>query len=440
MKSRDIATLDWALRGRGLMLDVDLTSEDFFRDPRAQLRGLREAGPVVEIKLPLFGRVWIATTQETVSRVLKDSASFSLRKPDGNVAGIRWWMPRIVRALASNMLTVDEPDHTRLRGIVEEAFRRRAVLEMQPRIRSIAAALADDLFTQGSPADLVSRYARLLPVSVICELLGLPLADRPKFMAWAARATSANSAIRFLRMIPTMMAMRRYLERQLEHARRGHGAGLIAELVAVEKEGAPITRDEMVSTIFLLLFAGHETTTHLISGSVFELIKNPALRDWLAADWNRTDLAVEEFLRFVCPVQVSKPRYVRQDIDLGGVRLKRGDQITAGLAAANMDPAANPLPEKFDLARKPNRHVAFGTGIHFCLGHQLARLEAKCALEVLYTRWPNLTLAVAPEEIHWLRRPGMRSIISLPVAASGMAASAASRTPRTPERSPVTTS
>ncbi len=423
------------------MLQVDLTSEDFFRDPRPQLHRLREAGPVVEVKLPLFGRGWMATTQEAASRVLKDSATFSLRKPDSNVAGMRWWMPRIVRTLASNMLTVDEPDHTRLRGIVEEAFRRRAVLEMQPRIRSIADALAGDLFAQGSPVDLVSRYARLLPVSVICELLGLPLIDRPKFMAWAARATSANSAIRFLRMIPTMMTMRRYLERQLEHARQDGGAGLIAELVAVEKEGAPITRDEMVSTIFLLLFAGHETTTHLISGSVFELAKNPALRDWLAADWSRADLAVEEFLRFVCPVQLSKPRYVRQDINLGGVLLKRGDQITAGLASANMDPAANPQQEKLDLARKPNRHVAFGTGIHFCLGHQLARLEAKCALEALYTRWPELALAVGPEAIHWLRRPGMRSIISLPVVPSGGTVESAARNAADmPQRASVATS
>ena len=267
-------------------------------------------------------------------------------------------------------------------------------------------------------------------MSVICELLGLPLADRLKFMGWAARSTSANSAIRFQRMSPTMMTMRRYLERQLEHARQGHGTGLIAELVAVEKEGAPITRDEMVSTIFLLLFAGHETMMHLISGSVFEVAKNPALRDWLAADWSRADLAVEEFLRFVCPVQLSKPRYVRQDIDLGGVQLKRGDQITAGLLRANTDPVANPQPEKLDLARKPNRHVAFGTGIHFCLGHQLARLEAKCP-PGSYTRWPRLALAVAPEAIHWLRRPGMRSIVSLPVMPSGGAAALAMHGGRT---------
>ena len=400
-----------------MTLRVDFTSQDFFREPAAAVERLRAAGPVVEASLPIFGRVWMTTTQEMASRVLKDNRVFTLRKDDGTVAGLRWWMPNIFRAFAKSMLSVDEPDHTRLRGIVEEAFRRRAVLDMEPRIRAIAHELAGDLFSQGSPADLVTRYARVLPLSVICELLGLPLADRPKFMAWAARATSASGALVFLRMVPTLAAIKRYLEQRLEHARKVGGEGLIVELVRVEKEGAPITRDEMVVMVFLLLFAGHETTMHLISGSVFELTKNPELRNWLEEDWSRADLAVEEFLRFVSPVQFSKPRFVRQDIELGGVRLKNGDQIVAMLAAGNMDPAANVLPEKLDLERRPNRHVAFGTGIHFCLGHQLARLEGKCALEALYARWPKLRLAVEPGQIRWRSRPGIRAIINLPVAA-----------------------
>ena len=191
--------------------------------------------------------------------------------------------------------------------------------------------------------------------------------------------------------------------------------GLIAELVQVEKEGAPISSEEIVVMLFLLLFAGHETTTHLVSGSVFELAKNPALRDWLAEDWSRADLAIEEFLRFVSPVQFSKPQFVRQNMELGGVRLKRGNQIMSMLVAANMDPAANMRPEKLDLERRPNRHIAFGTGIHFCLGHQLARLEGKSALEALYARWPKLRLAVEPGQIRWRSRPGIRAIISLPV-------------------------
>jgi cytochrome P450 PksS len=398
-------------------LGVDFTSQDFFRDPLAALERLRAAGPAVEVKLPMIGRVWMTTTQEMASRVLRDNQIFTLRKDDGAVAGMRWWMPSIFRVFAKNMLTVDEPDHSRLRGIVEEAFRRRAVIDMAPRIRAIADQLADELFAHGNPADLVGRYARTLPLSVICELLGLPLADRPKFMAWANRATSASSALVFLRMVPTLVAIKHYLHQRLEHARTLGGQGLIAELVQVEKDGAPISNEEMVVMLFLLLFAGHETTTHLISGSVFELAKNPGLRDWLAEDWSRADLAIEEFLRFVSPVQFSKPRFVRQDVELAGVRLKRGDQIVAMLVAANLDPAANMLPQKLDLERRPNRHIAFGTGSHFCLGHQLARLEGKCTLAALYARWPKLRLAVEPRQIRWRTRPGIRAIISLPVTA-----------------------
>ena len=171
-----------------------------------------------------------------------------------------------------------------------------------------------------------------------------------------------------------------------------------------------INRDEMVAMIFLLLFAGYETTTHLISGAVYELVKTPALRDWLKADWKRADLAVEEFLRFISPVNFSKPRFVRKDTELCGVRLKRGDQIMAMLIAANLDPATNERPGHLDLARRPNRHIAFGTGIHFCLGHQLARIEGRCALEALFERWPKLVLAVDPSQIRWRRQPGLRAI------------------------------
>jgi cytochrome P450 len=183
----------------------------------------------------------------------------------------------------------------------------------------------------------------------------------------------------------------------------------------VEKEGGKISRNEMVAMVFLLLFAGHETTTHLISGSVHELLKNSGLRDWLEQDWNRASLAVEEFLRFITPVQFTKPRYVRKDIELGGVRLKKGDRIMPMLAAANLDPQANVHPERLDLERKPNRHVAFGTGIHFCLGHQLARIEGACALKALFQRWPRLQLAVDETQIKWRKRPGLKAIEHLPV-------------------------
>jgi cytochrome P450 len=152
----------------------------YFCNPAAEIEKLRSAGPVVEVRFPIVGKVWTTTTQDLADRILKDSETFTLRRDNGSVAGFQWWMPGILRTLANNMPSVDEPDHRRLRDIVDEAFRRRAVLEMEPRILAIADELADELFAEGSPADLVDRYARKLPPSVICELLGLPLADRPK--------------------------------------------------------------------------------------------------------------------------------------------------------------------------------------------------------------------------------------------------------------------
>ena len=395
---------------------ADFVSQDYFRDPGAGIEKLRTLGPVVEVRFPIIGKLWTTTTQALGDQALKDTETFTMRKENGDVAGLQWWMPGIVRTLANSMLSMDEPDHKRLRDIVDEAFRRRAVLDMEPHIQAMGDELADQLFAEGSPADLVERYARKLPLSVISELLGLPLADRAKFTAWAAGFTRFTGALGFLGMIPKMLAMKRYIEQHLETIRRQGGEGLIAEIVRVEKDGGQISRNEIVAMVFLLLFAGHETTTHLISGSVFELLKNPDLRDWLEEDWSRVDLAVEEFLRFITPVQFTKPRYVRRDIELGGVRLAKGDKIMVMLAAANMDPRANPDPDRLDLQRKPNRHIAFGTGIHFCLGHQLARIEGRCALKSLFRRWPALTLAVDPSEITWRKRPGLKAIDHLPVA------------------------
>ncbi|MFY9991080.1 MAG: cytochrome P450, partial [Rhodoplanes sp.] len=172
---------------------IDFTSQDYLRDPAAGIERLRTSGPVVEVRFPIIGRIWVTTTQEAAERILKDNRTFTIRNEGGETAGMRWWMPGIFRTLANNMLTADEPHHTRLRSIVDEAFRRRAILDMEPRILAIADELAAELFADGSPADLVARYARRLPLAVICELLGLPAADRPKFMAWADNITGMRS-------------------------------------------------------------------------------------------------------------------------------------------------------------------------------------------------------------------------------------------------------
>ncbi|HLH91170.1 MAG TPA: cytochrome P450 [Xanthobacteraceae bacterium] len=398
-------------------MPVDISSQDYFRNPAAAMAALRAAGPVVEVRFPLIGDVWTTTTQELADRVLKDSDTFTVRRADGEVVGLRWWMPRIIRLLSEHMLSMDEPDHRRLREVVEEAFRRRAILDMEPRIGALADELAGALFADGSPADLVERYARRLPLSVICELLGLPLADRPMFSAWAHKFTRFTGPVGIFSLVPSVLALKRYIERRLDAAREHGGEGLIAELVRVEREGGRISRNEMIAMVFLLLLAGHETTTHLISGSVYELVKNPGLRDWLEQDWSRVNMAVEELLRFVTPVQFTKPRYVRREVDLGGVKLKKGDRIMPMLVAANADPHANADPQRLTLDRRPNRHLAFGTGIHFCLGHQLARIEGACALKSLFRRWPKLTLAVDEKQLRWRKRPGMRALETLPVSA-----------------------
>jgi cytochrome P450 len=223
---------------------ADFSSQNYFRNPAAEIEKLRSAGRVVEVRFPIVGKVWTTTTQDLADRILKDSETFALRRDDGSVAGFQWWMLGVLRTLANNMLSMDEPDHRRLRDIVDEAFRRRAVLEMEPRILAIADELADELFAEGSPADLVDRYARKLPLSVICELLGLPLADRPKFTAWASGFTRFTGAVGFLSLIPNIFAMKRYMEKRLEAVRINGGEGLVAELVRVEKEGGQISRNE----------------------------------------------------------------------------------------------------------------------------------------------------------------------------------------------------
>src|SRR5579863_1167417 len=217
-----------------MTLQADFASPDYFRNPAAAIERLRNEGPVVEVRFPMVGKVWTPTTQALADQVLKDTATFTIRSEDGVVAGLQWWMPRILRTFVNSMLSMDDPDHKRLRDIVDEAFRRRAVLEMEPHIRSIGDELADQLFAEGSPADLVTRYARKLPLSVICELLGLPLTDRPKFTAWAAGFTRFRGTLGFLSLIPNIFAMKRYIERHLETVRQRGGEGLIAEIVRVE--------------------------------------------------------------------------------------------------------------------------------------------------------------------------------------------------------------
>ncbi len=395
----------------------ELQSQAFLNNPVPTIAKMREQGPLVPVKIPILGKIWLTTTQAAAAHVLKDDKNFTMRKAGGKVVGLSWWMPRMLTRLTSNMLSADEPDHKRLRGFVDQAFHRREVLSLDNSVESLANEYARDLFNQNTETDLMTGFARKLPLAVICELLGLPKEDWPKFMNWAAGITTVTGVVSFLFGINKLKPLTRYIEDRIKLAKVESSSGLLQDLVDLNKEDPQMTDDELVAMVFLLLLAGHETTTHLISGSMLEFFRHPEQLEKLKTDRGLMDLAVEECLRFVSPVQGSKPRYVQTDCEIEGVKVSKGEVIMPFLVAANFDPAVFDAPERFDITRKPNRHIEFGAGIHFCLGHQLARLEMKHALNALLTTYPDLKPAVPISDIRWIERFGMRSLQALPVKA-----------------------
>jgi len=386
-------------------------------DPFSFFARLRAAGPVIPVKLPLVGKVWVTTTYAATSAMVKDNALFvqqAKHAGKSGVAGMSWWMPRSLKLLTNNMLLKDEPDHRRLRKLVDQAFQRRKVRDMRAEIEGIADALLDR-FEGRDTVDLVTEFSRRLPLEVICTLLGLPAGDRDAFSAWARTATSMRSSLGILRAFISMRGVVNYVRAQIEDCRRHPREGLISELIRAEQDGDKLSEDELISMVFLLLFAGFETTTHLISTSVIALERNPAQKAYLFADpANRMERAVEELGRYTTPVQSTKPRYVARDCDFFGQPLTRGDIILGLLAGANYDPAVFQEPDQLKLDRFPNPHLVFGSGVHFCLGMQLARVEVQSALARLYARYPGLTLG-DPDGIEWIKRFGLRGALTLPV-------------------------
>jgi cytochrome P450 len=397
--------------------NIDLTTQSFMRNPFPTLARLREAGPVVRLKLPFLGRTWMTTTHEAANEVLKDDRTFvrdSRNAGKRQPAGMRWWMPRTLRILNENMLGHDDPDHRRLRKLVDQAFNRHSVEGMRQRIGAICDGLLDQMTGAGA-VDLMEGLARPLPLGVICELLGLPEEDRPRFRTWVKALMSATSLWGIVRFLPGLFRLVGYFRSHFEQCRRQPRAGLMTALVQAEQDGDRLSENELLAMAFLLLVAGHETTVHLIGGGILALLENPEQKVRLMADWSLVPSAVEELLRFVCPVQVAKPRYASRDLDLHGQSLRRGEIIIPMLAAANADPARFDQPDRMDITRAPNPHVAFGTGAHFCLGAQLARVEAQVVLEKVFTRFPNLSLAVPDSALVYTGRLGIRALTALPV-------------------------
>jgi cytochrome P450 len=401
----------------GKALKIDLASQAFARDPFPTYARLREAGPVYQARLPLLGKTWVATTHEAAGEVLKDDESFVMEgKKAGKTLfkGVLRLLSRLLRVFSDNMLAHDNPDHRRLRRLVEQAFSRHSVETLRGRIGVLCDDLLDGLAGRET-VDLLEEWARPLPVAVICELLGLPDEDRPNFSRWVRSIFRSVSLFGMLLAVPRIFSLLKYLRRHLEQCRRQPRPGLMTALVQVEQDGDKLSEDELLAMAFLLLFAGFETTVHLLGGGVLALLKAPEQKERLLSDWSLSPAAVEELLRFVSPVQMSEARYVIRDREFHGRSLRRGDTLVAWLGAANADPARFPGPEKLDLSRSPNPHVSFGSGIHFCLGAQLARVEAQVGFERLFTRHPRLALAVADSDLKYSGNMLLRALAALPV-------------------------
>jgi cytochrome P450 len=408
-------------------LAFDITGPGFKEDPLPTFAAMRAAGPVIPIRLPFVGRAWVTTTYAATEAMVKDNGLFvqeGRHAGKSGVAGFSWWMPKPLRLMTNNMLQKDEPDHRRLRRLVDHAFARRDVQAMRGAIATLADGLLDSLAGQAE-VDLAAQFSRRLPLMVIADLLGLPAHERDDFAELARKGLSITSMAGLFLGMGWFDKMIARVRRYIEDARREARPGLIGELVRAEADGEKLDEAELLSMIVLLLIAGFETTTHLISDSVIALERHPEQKAWLLADPEaRMERAVEELARFTSPVQSTKPRYVARDAAFFGAELKRGDLILALIAAADADPAVFDRPDELRLDRFPNPHLVFSSGIHFCLGQQLARVETQVALARLYARFPNLALASA--DIAWLERLGVRGPKTLPVRLGARAQPSAS--------------
>lgn len=399
-----------------------LYSQGFTRNPYPILHELLEQGPIVRSKFPFLGHVWMVSSHAAVNEMLKDRKRF-IRDPASLGKGQRgyfpFWIPRSLRVMASGMILRDEPDHRRLRILVEQAFARRSLEQMESRIEEMADELIQEMREKhrrtGQSVDLMADYAQRFPIAVIAELLCLPEADRPKFAMWAEKFAIEPNLFNFLKMVPSLNKIEKYLRAQILHCRNTPRAGLLTELVQAETNGQRLTEDELVAMAVLLLFAGFLTTTHLIGNGMLELFRHPDQRDQFLSDASLMESAINEILRYTSPVQFTKPMRAAEAMNFYGAELEKGDILMAILAAANVDPTVFENPDQFDISRKPNPHIAFGAGIHVCLGMKLAKLEARVSFQKLWSQLKNMELAVAPEEIQWSRQKGVRGPQCLPI-------------------------
>lgn len=387
---------------------------EFVADPFPLYRQLREEGPVRRVVIAGGLDAWLVTRYDDGLAALSDTR-LSSDVRDASDTRLLAQLPETERESAlGNILRSDPPDHTRLRGLVSKAFTARRVAEMQPRIQDIADRLLDAVVPAGR-ADLVADFALPLPVTVISELLGVPVDDRHDFQRWTDRMIMRGSEPPDPAVVnEAWQHMRAYVTELIRSKRARPDDDLLSALVTARDEEQRLTEDELIAMVFLLLVAGYITTVNLIGGGIAMLLAHPDQLELLRSDPELLPGAIEEFLRFDGPVNPGIARFARKDVEIAGVAIPRGATVLIASAIAGRDPARFPDPDRLDLTRQDNPHLAFGHGVHYCLGAPLARLEGRVAIGTALRRLPGLALAVAPDEVQW-RPGGLRGPQSLPV-------------------------
>lgn len=395
---------------------IDISSAEFKADPFPFYARCRAEAPVVKVAMPDGQEAWLVTRYDDVAMVLKDDRFIKNRFSAMSYEQLKKqpWVPKMFLPLLHNMLDQDPPVHTRLRALVHKAFSPRLVDEMQDRIAALAAELLDGVERRGR-MDLIRDFSLPIPTTIIAEMLGVPVKDRHKFHRWSSRIIAANSRHAMLTAIPGTWLFLRYIRRMTAARRARPQDDLVTALVQAQDEGGKLSDDELVAMIVLLIVAGHETTVNLIGSGMLALMTHPDQLERLRNEPALIKSAVEELLRFTSPVETGTERFAREDVTLHGVTIPKGETIFAAIASANRDERQFPRADELDIAREPNRHLAFGLGIHFCLGAPLARLEGQIAIGALVERLADLRLAVDPASLRW--RPGLvlRGLKSLPV-------------------------
>ena len=387
---------------------LNLLSLAFSKDPHGHFSKVKDRGPLF---YSLTLRAWWVTGFDLVKEILRDPRfSNDARHFEKRANQIRKQIGDDQRRLETfenpSMLTLDPPDHTRIRKLATHAFMHKYISSLEPRIERIVSACLDRIGNEPS-FDVIDVLAKPLPAIVIAEMMGLPQADHDQFQAWSEEViegTFTTDPELIEQSIVSNKALIDYFVGIIEERRGEPGDDLIGQLIAAEEEGDKLNAQELYNTCLLLLVAGHETTTRLIGNGLYWLLKNPDQLQILRDDPEKIPHAVEEMLRYEPPV-IATQRYALVDMEFHGKQLKKGDQLFIGFAAANRDPAANDEPDRFDITRTNINQISFGYGIHLCIGASLARLEGKVAFTRLLERFPNIEFGQQPA---WGRNPFFR--------------------------------